>query len=167
MTFQELVREIGKWRQQTEQVASEEGVKNAEEDYQDVLEREFLAQGKSLLRQYDFLQGTIQELTVKGEALRGQLEQLKSSQQSSLSLEMGSTLRFDLSFRPSIRQFWQEAEQRFGHMKSPQGSDEWLQALGEMNLQGLSEIGSEKSQQKKLYDPVFLAQESDDLLDYL
>lgn len=154
MTFQELVREIGKWRQQAQQVASQEEVKNAEEDYQAVLEREFLAQGNSLLKQYDFLQETVQELTVKAEAIRGQLEQLKASQQSAVSLEMGSTLRFDLSFRPQIRQFWQEVEERFGQMKSPQASDEWLQALEEMNV-------------VKLYDPAFLAQESDDLLDYL
>lgn len=167
MTFQELVREIGKWRQQTEQVASEEGVKNAEEDYQDVLEREFLARGKSLLKQYDFLQESVQELTVKAEALRGQLEQLKASQQSSVSLEMGSTLRFDLSFRPKIRQFWQDVEQRFGHMKSPQASEEWLQALEEMNLQGLSGNEPKTPPRQKLYDPAFLAQESDDLLDYL
>ena len=166
MSFQELIQEIGAWRQQTSAVASEDELRRSEEEYQALLEREFLQQAMTLFQQYDLLEQTAQQMTAKAQVIRAQLEQLRDSSSVPVELTKGNTVHFDLSLRPAVQKFWHEVGQRFGQQQSATGDDAWLQSLKPIESVSFPNA-LQKEATHRLYDPAFLAQESDDLLNYL
>src|SRR5690606_19414212 len=154
MNLQELVPQIVAWNNAQAAGVAMKG--NPEEEYQAVVERAFLKKGKTLLSRYAELQKMLGNLEAEQQALKAELREFEKEMQHMAELPSGDRVSVDLSLRPGVRAFWQEVKSLMSGSTSLSDLD---RLLGEMNtIPVLSE---------KLYDPAFLAQESDDLLRYL
>ncbi|MGE3279065.1 MAG: hypothetical protein AB7J40_04755 [Candidatus Altimarinota bacterium] len=153
MNVQELIRHISTWGEAQVQGASEHS-EQPEEQYKKILEREMLKRGKVLLNRYQELQQRMQGLEAEKAVLKQQLQDFEKETQQMVDLPTGDQVMIDVSKSPRLQEFWSEARQVLGENASLPAID-------------LGDLMKSVSTPETLYDPAYLAEESDDLLRYL
>jgi hypothetical protein len=150
MNLHELAAQISSWGGRKVESTSVLSA-DPQQAYSAVVEREFLKKGKVMLKRFADLQERLQLMQIEAEVIKTQLLQMQQEMITSLDLPSGDQVQVELSKSPVVQAFWQEASFLLERISLHQGEKVPVQRVSSL----------------KLYDPAFLAQESDDLINYL
>ncbi|MDP2691728.1 MAG: hypothetical protein Q8O95_04980 [bacterium] len=170
MDLRDLVSQMALWQRSNGELSLPVMVDNPEQAYKDILVRELILKGKLFSKRYQSLQRDQQAVSAEMSDLQRQMDELRQQTGQSVHLETGESLNVDCSDSERLKAFWLELDQGQAAVELPPDPLELsyvpaLPDLTNITIDLPEPVALPKKQH--LYDSSLLAEESDDLLDYL